>query len=220
VSFTADGMSGTPAAGTAGQYDVQVTLSNGVAPADVQAEVLTVGVPPVLGSAASRATFRTGEAGRVTFSATGYPQPAFSVAGTLPAGVRMSQSGVLSGTPGAREGGRYPLTIRASKVVGSAQAGFELVVDEPVSFSSARHVTFAAGVRARFAIVTRGYPAAHLRESGRLPAGLAFRASANGTATLSGEAAHRDKGHTYKIVITAGNGVGRAVRQVIDIRVR
>jgi hypothetical protein len=55
--------------------------------------------------------------------------------------------------------------------------------------------------------------------AGKLPPGLALRMSANRTATLTGKAARRDKGHTYRLVVTASNGIGPAKRQVIPIRV-
>jgi DNA-binding beta-propeller fold protein YncE len=130
VSLTGGTLAGTPAAGTGGQYVFQVTASNGVAPADTETDVLTVDQPPAIGPTASGTTFQVGTPGSFAFTATGYPAPTFAAIGTLPAGVTMSGSGVLSGTPAAGTGGKYRVLISASNGVGSAATlPFTLVVD-------------------------------------------------------------------------------------------
>lgn len=47
-----------------------------------------------------------------------------------------------------------------------------LTVDQPPSFASAASVTFTAGVSKTFTVLTKGYPAARLTESGTLPSGI------------------------------------------------
>jgi DNA-binding beta-propeller fold protein YncE len=218
----ADGViSGTPAAGTGGQYPVQVTASNGTGPADTETYVVTVR-QPITVTGPTRATLRTGRHASLTFTATGYPAPTFNTASGLPAGLTLSPSGVLSGTPAAHAGGTYIAWIGATNPVLPLGAGLNvyLTVDEQASFASARKVTFTAGILKRFTIRTWGFPAPHLTVSGKVPAGLELRLGRGGTATLSGKAASADAGHTYKLTITARNGIGRVARQVLVIRVR
>ena len=91
VSFTDNGdgtatLAGTPAAGAAGVYRLTITAANGVSPAATQDFTLTVFQPPAITSA-DAATFTTGEAGSFTVTSSGFPAPALSAAGALPAGV-------------------------------------------------------------------------------------------------------------------------------------
>jgi large repetitive protein len=219
VTFTGGDLSGTPAAGTGGQYVFELTASNGVNPGDTETQVLTVVQPAALGPVPASATFRTGVAGSVTFTATGYPAPEIQLIGTLPAGLSESSSGLLSGTPAAHAGGRYQLTVGASNPYGSAAAPFTLLVHQPPSFSSSSKVTFRPGVRHSFKIRALGYPVPRLKFSGKLPKGLTLRVSSNGTATISGAVSRHAKRHTYKIDITATNGIGPAVTQVLSLTV-
>jgi len=221
---TAGLLSGSPAAGTAASYEIPVTATNGVAPPDTETMYLTVGRPPAIDSAA-RATFRTGVAGTFTATATGYPAPTFIEGGALPDGITFLPSGylpeaILSGTPGSGTGGQYRITLTANNGFGSpATQSFTLTVDQPAAIVSSSHATFTVGTKHTLTIRARGFPAARLTESGRLPAGLAFRQRANGTAVITGRAAGRSRGKTYKIRIVARNGIGGAARQTLTIHV-
>ena len=86
--------------------------------------------------------------------------------------------------------------------VGNGQA-FTLTVHQPSAFASPDHATFRAGKHRTFTIVTRGFPAARLSESGKLPRGITFLPRHDGTATLTGKASRRARGHTFRITITA-----------------
>ena len=95
-------------------------------------EAHTVNQAPAITSANS-ATFTEGNFGSFTVTATGFPPPTFSASGTLPSGVTLSTSGVLSGTPAAASGGAYLITITASNGVGNnAQQSFTLNVSAAV----------------------------------------------------------------------------------------
>ncbi len=232
ASFTATGLpagltlspagllSGTPAQGTGGFYDIPVTASNGVTSADTEQFSLRIDQPPAITSPGD-ATFRTAVAASVSITATGFPAATFSETGALPAGVTLSPAGILSGTPARRAGGRYRIRLTAANGIGPpATQAFTLTVDQPPSFISPSKVTFTAGIKKAVTIATKGFPAAQLTESGRLPKGITFHVHHNGTATLSGTAATRAKGRTFKIVVNARNGVGSAARQTLTIRVR
>jgi len=120
-------LSGTPAPGTGGTHDFQLTASNGVAPPDTEIiSVLTVDEGPSFTSAAT-ALFTTGVAGSFPVTATGFPAPTLSLTGALPAGVTLS-AGVLAGTPAAGTAGSYPVQITATNSTGSVSQAFTLTV--------------------------------------------------------------------------------------------
>ena len=221
LQFAGGVISGTPAAGTGGLYPVQVTASNGIGPADAETYVITV-LQPIVVTGPTSATLRTGRHVSLTYTETSYPPATFNTASGLPAGLTLSPSGLLSGTPAAHAGGRYNAFIGATNLDLPLGAGLtvHLTVDEPASFGSAGQVTFTAGIRKTFTIRTWGFPAPHLTVSGKLPTGLKLALGRGGTATLTGRAAREDAGHTYKLTITARNGIGRIARQVLIVRVR
>lgn len=121
-------LSGTPAAGTGGQYSMVLTASNGVGSNATQNFTLSVDQPPAITSG-NQTNFVVATAGSFTATATGYPASTFSESGALPSGVTLSSSGVLSGTPAAGTVGGYPITITASDGVGgNATQNFTLAV--------------------------------------------------------------------------------------------
>lgn len=126
-------VSGTPAAGSSGTYNLNFIASNGVGANAVQNFALTVGTGAPLAPAitsASSAMFTAGSAGSFTVTATGTPAPTFSASGTLPAGVTFNgATGVLSGTPGAGSAGVYEVTFKATNgTTPNASQNFTLTV--------------------------------------------------------------------------------------------
>jgi hypothetical protein len=109
-----------------GVYSLVLTASNGLLPNAVLNFALTVAQAPAITSA-NNVTFNAGTANTFTVTATGTPAPTFSETGTLPAGVTLSPSGALSGTPVGT--GTYPITITASNGIGAvATQTFTLTV--------------------------------------------------------------------------------------------
>jgi large repetitive protein len=212
-------ISGTPAAGAGGVYQLTILAYNGVAPEAQQAFTLTVNEAPAITSSAS-ATFTAGTAGSYQIAADGYPTPAVTETGALPTGVTLTTAGVLAGTPAAGSGGVYTFTISASNGIGTpASQAFSLTVDQAPSFTSASRATFLAGARRKFVVRTTGFPAAALSERGGLPRGVRFRARSNGAAVLIGTAPRSDRGKTYVITIIASNGIGPRVRQTFRLKI-
>src|SRR5882724_3894965 len=124
-------LGGTPAAGTAGTYNITITASNGVTPNGTQSFTLTVNQAPAITSADNK-TFAVGVAGTTfTVTKTGSPTPTLSESGALPSGVSFNAStGVLSGTPVAGTAGTYPITFTASNgVLPNATQSFTLTVE-------------------------------------------------------------------------------------------
>ncbi|MGH6690172.1 MAG: beta strand repeat-containing protein, partial [Gammaproteobacteria bacterium] len=207
-------LSGTPAAGTGGQYAITFTAVNGIAPDAVQNFTLTVNQPPTITSG-NATTFTVGTAGSFTVTTTGFPAPSIARGGVaLPAGVNFvdngNGTGTLSGTPAAGTGGTYAITFTASNAAGSSGAqNFTLTVNEAPAITSANTTTFTVGALGTFTVTTTGFPtgaAMNISEVGALPTGVNFVNNGNGTATLSGTPA-AGTGGSYPITITANNGV-------------
>ena len=215
-------LSGTPAAGSGGQYPLTLNASNGVLPNATQSFTLTVDAAPAITSA-NATTFTVGTPGTFTVTTTGYPPTAaLSASGTLPAGVTFvdngNGTGTLSGTPTTTVVGPYPLTLTASNgVLPNATQSFTLtLIGQPPAITSAAEARFVAGAAETFTVITTGIPAAALSESGALPAGVTFVDNGNGTATIAGTTAAVGD---YVITITANNGVAPAAVQSFTLHV-
>ena len=185
---------------------------------------LRPGISPTVTSGAA-ATFTAGRAGTFTITSSGTPTATVAFKGKLPAGVSFkpgsSGTAVLAGTPAARSGGQYKLTVTAvNGVFPAASQAFTLTVRQAPSIASPRRAVFHSGRRSRFSVVSRGFPVPRLREKGRLPHHFTFRVHSNGTATLTGDPVASQAGKRYVIKITAMNGVGRAVTQSLTIVIR
>ena len=212
-------ISGTPTVGAGGVYPLTILAYNSVSPEAQQAFTLTVEEAPSFKSSA-KATFVAGTSGSYQVSAYGYPAPAYSETGRLPAGLSLSSGGLLTGAAAAGAGGVYPVTITASNGISpNASQAFTLTVHQAPAFTSPRSATFKVGRLRRFVFHTTGYPVAVLSERGRRPAGIRFRARDNGTALLAGRATRGDRGKTYVITVIARNGVGPAVRETFRLTV-
>jgi endonuclease/exonuclease/phosphatase family metal-dependent hydrolase len=86
--------------------------------------------PPVITSNAST-TFTIGTFNTFQVTAVSSPTSTISYVGTLPSGVTLSPTGILSGTPAAGSAGSYSLTITASNgVVPNATQAFTLTVGQ------------------------------------------------------------------------------------------
>jgi hypothetical protein len=194
-------LSGTPAADSGGTYSLVVTASNSVGSAS-QNLVLTVNEAPAFtGSPPPDAT--VGDSYSYQFQAGGVPGATYSfTAGSLPSGLTMDNSGLVSGTPAAGTGGIYPLTVQASNLVGSVTEAVQLTVNQAPAITSPASAIFVVGTAGTFTVQTTGVPTPTLSESGALPTGLSFTDNGNGTATISGTPTTASAG-AYQLVITA-----------------
>jgi large repetitive protein len=202
-------LSGTPAAGSGGTYSFSVKAHNGIGSDATQAFTLTVDQAPAITSA-NIATFSVGAAGTFTVTTTGFPAPALSESGSLPAGVTFvdnhNGTATISGTASAQ--GSFPITITANNGIGtSATQSFTFTVNTAPGFTSANNTTFTVGAAGTFSVTATGTPAPSFTESGALPSGVTFHDNGNGTATLSGTPA-ANTGGSYSLTLTATNTVG------------
>lgn len=225
LKFTDNGngtgtLNGAPAAGTANNYAITFTASNGVGNNATQKFTLTVGQPPAITSA-NATTFTVGTAGSFSVTTTGFPTPALTESGALPNGVTFKDNGngtaSLSGSPAAGAGGVYRFTITASNNTGSsATQNFTLSVDQAPAITSANSITFTANTVGTFNVTTSGFPTPSIAESGSLPTGVTFVDNGNGTGTLSGTPTATG---SYPITFTPSNGVGSPTTQNFTLTV-
>ncbi len=211
-----------------GAFQVTINASDGVGAAAHQTFTANVGSDPALTT--TSATFAVTGNNALQLKATGTPAPTFTGIG-LPKGLRLSPSGLLSGTPPKGTHSPLQFVVKLSNSVtrtfgSTVESVFpvNLVKGHPVKFTSASKVTLKHGKHANFTIKTTGFPAASLKESGKLPKGLKLTIGVPGTATagtavLSGTPAAGDQGHTTKITITATNGVGKPATQVLTLKI-
>lgn len=218
VTFNAGtgALSGTPAAGTGGTYNLTVGANNGVGTADSQSFTLTVNEAPSISGAATT-TFTVGSSGSYSPTASGFPAPSFSLAGSLPSGLSFSTvTGVISGTPSSGTGGSYPVTISAGNGVGSDDSvSVTISVVEAPSITSTDNTTFTAGSAGSFSVTATGTPAPSFSvTAGALPSGVTL----DGSGSLSGTPG-AGTGGVYPVTIGAANGVGSAASQSFTLTV-
>jgi hypothetical protein len=199
VSFDAatGELSGTPT--QQGEYPITLEASNGVGASAVQRFTLTVDNAPAITSE-DNATFTEGHEGSFPVTATGFPNPTVTEAGTLPDGMSFEPFGdTITGTP--TQEGVYHITLTASNGVGaSAVQHFTLTVDAPPTITSPAKVTFNDHVPSTFTVTATGTPAPTIIRWGNLPEGMTFASGVlSGTPTQTG---------TFEITFTASNGIG------------
>jgi hypothetical protein len=190
---------------------------NGEAFCDVGAfELQDPPIAPSITSAAA-ATFQVGKAASFTVTATGLPTPSLSEVGALPSGVGFTDKGngtaSLSGTPAARTGGSYPITIKASNgTLPDAEQSFTLTVQAPPGTSIATPVdkaTYTQGqaVAASFTCTEgAGGPgiASCVDQNGR-PSGAPLDTAATGQ-------------HTFTVTATSKDGLTSRARVVYTVK--
>jgi len=202
-----------------------VVVSNSIGSATSAWAGLTVNppsTPPAITSANS-ITLVVGTAGTFTVTATGNPTPSLAETGALPGGMTFidngNGTGTLAGTPAIATGKTYSVTLTASNGVGSpASQSFVLTVDEAPAFTSRNSTAFTLGTSGLFAVLTTGFPAPSLTETGALPSGVTFIDNGNGSGKLAGIPT-AGVGKTFPVTFTASNGIGSPTTQSFALTV-
>jgi DNA-binding beta-propeller fold protein YncE len=206
-----------------GAAKITITANNGIGTAAHQSFTANVGSDPVLKT--NTATFAYGVKNTLQLKSTGTPSAITYQEVGAPKGISLSKTGVLSGTPSKGTKSPAKFVVFTSNAVTEAfgqPAEFiftlNLAPGKAAKITSPAKATFKHGKHASFTITSTGFPTPSLKESGKLPKGLTIK-SGTGTATIAGTPAAADKGHTYKLTITATNGVGKPATQTLTLKI-
>jgi hypothetical protein len=194
VSFNASTgvLSGTPAPGSGGIYNISFKATNNFGTA-TQPFVLTVNQAPAITSA-NNVHLQAGTPANFIVTTTGFPAPALTKSGALPAGVTFTDNGngtaTIGGTPANGSGGTYPLTLTATNAAGTANQPFSIVVcntivvNNPATTSGTANTAFSQSFTQVGAVGTASFTL----NSGTLPTGLTLSAAGvlSGTPTQTG----------------------------------
>jgi alpha-glucosidase len=220
-------LSGTALDGTAGNYPITITASNGVSPDATQSFTITIDLAPSATSiVSSNNPSAYGDA--VTFTAT------VSGASTPSGTVQFTDNGTNLGAPQPLDGsGQASFTTSAlslgTHTIGAVYGGSganaassgslsQQVTGTAPAINSANSASFTVGIPGSFTVTSTGNPTAHLSESGTLPGGITFTDNGDGTATLSGTPASGTLG-SYPVTITAANTVSPDAAQSFTVTV-
>jgi autotransporter-associated beta strand protein len=194
----------------AGSGNFNRSISPGISQVVNQAPIIT---------SANTATFKTGDPGNFTFTATGYPTNfAWSTNGTLPAGVTLSSTGLLSGTPAAGTGGQYNFTVTVGNGINpDATQAFTLIVNQPPEFTNVNNAETFYGVPFNFQYTSSGYPTtfSYVVTAGALPSGLTLTSGG----LLSGTVTPGVQG-TFPFTVSSSNGISPDAFQNFTLLVR
>jgi predicted outer membrane repeat protein len=123
---TAGVLSGTPATGTQGTYNMQVTLVDAAQATVIRTFPITINAPvTVTTTSAPVGTVGTPYSASLSASGGVPPYSNWTVSGTLPPGLSLSASGVISGTPTTNTGSPFTFSVTvqdSSGITSPAQA--------------------------------------------------------------------------------------------------
>jgi hypothetical protein len=205
VTFTGGALTGTPT--VTGSFPITFTATNGVSPDANQSFTLTVNPSPdfqiststisdpVVGQAYSEQLQTSGGgSGTVVWKK-----------GSLPKGLSLSSTGLLSGAPSAKAVGPATVTVTATlNKTTTATKSYSVTVEEAPSFGSkaVTSASFNEGASNSFTVAATGSPAPGIGVAGTLPSGVIF---SNGV--LSGNPSVTTNTNSYSLTFTASNGV-------------
>jgi YVTN family beta-propeller protein len=195
-----------------GGQQIAVDTSTGsayVAPEFVQPDAVWVLTPsatnamsPIITS--TSAILAEGKPGSFTIQGSALPAATYTETGPLPAGVTLSSSGTLSGTPPVSAVGSYPITITASNgVAPDYSQAFTLTIGTIPSITPPSVTIFTVGTAVSAPFQVTGDPEPSVSVTG-LPAGLALTATGPSQWELAGTPAAGSAGR-YDPVFTAVN---------------
>jgi uncharacterized repeat protein (TIGR03803 family) len=193
----------TGSATTGGVYTGIITASNGTAPNATQSFTITVQQTSLITNGPPPTTVLLNATYSFTYLTSGYPAPSFTLsAGSLPPGIGLSTTGVLSGSP--TQTGTYTGTVTASNGIGSASTqNFTIAVQESATITNnPPPPTFLVNTLFNFTYQATGYPAPTFGLStGNLPNGLTLSSAGvlSGTPTQTG---------VFTGTVYSGNGIG------------
>ncbi|MBS0261881.1 MAG: hypothetical protein JSS02_07980 [Planctomycetes bacterium] len=211
-------LSGTPRLADAGK-NFTLTITAAIGTTKVK-QTLTLSIVKYSQATGTVATFTTGKQGAAAIVGSFPAGTTFTVInGKLPAGVTLTRSAAgnitVAGKPLAGSGGRYSFQIVSQNSSSAVSPVYTIVVNQPQPLmTSAAKATFVVGQAVQFQVSASGFPLPTLAVLGQLPAGIVFTPRNNGTASFTGTP-RPGTGGTYKLTLTADNGIGIAVQQFV-----
>jgi len=175
-------LGGTPTAGGSFNFTIRVTDSSAAPQSTQKAFSLTVIVPVSITTGSTLPSGVVGAAYSQTLIATGGTGPySWSLAsGSLPQGLNLSSSGVISGTPSAEGSFNFTIRVTDSGAAPDTQKAFSLTVVAPVSITTSPALPSGTVGTAysQTLTATGGTPPYNWSlVAGSLPAGLSLSAS-------------------------------------------
>lgn len=212
-------ITGTPAAGSGGVHVVDLTATNGVGADATDSATITVEeTASVAGPLEVRMV--TGTEASVSYAAAGFPVPALSATGDLPAGVTFVDNGdgtaTLSGTPTAGAVGSYQLTVTAANGIGQGHAiavSVEVVPPVQITTTSLPDAAFGTGYDRAVQVEGGAAPYTFSLAGGALPQGLSLGDDGRITGTPSGAPG------TSTFTVRVEDGTGHEDTQQLSISV-
>jgi cyclophilin family peptidyl-prolyl cis-trans isomerase len=158
--------------GSIGQSNVTVTATDLDGNTVSQMFTVTVGEAPVITNGPPPSTAVVGTAYNFAYTASGFPAPTFSHTGTLPPGLSLSSTGVLSGTP--TQTGEYTgIVVTASNGIGTAATqNVSITVHQKPAISSNAAPAGILGIGYSHTFTATGSPAPTFSTTDPLPTGL------------------------------------------------
>lgn len=208
-------LSGTPAAGSAGTYDLMIVASNSLGTVE-QPYTLVVGTAPGFTSSSTADFVTNGPPSSFAITTSGSPAPTISLSGTLPTGLGFAATGngtaELYGSPESSGTWDVVLTATSSSgqatedlTVNSSPAGGPVISFSGSSWSSGEdEAVFQQGEGGSLS-VSSSDTSSDLSIVGTLPDGLSFADGADGTATISGTPGAGSSG-SYGLEVTVAGG--------------
>jgi len=188
---------------------IMLSAMNGFGSVNSAPFTITVNAAPTTFTAQTPPSGAVGTAYSYTFVADGYPAPTYSlVAGSLPAGLTLSASGVLSGTP-TGAGTVSGIIIKAQNAFGnvntvSLSVAVSGMATAPTAFTLQTPPSGNVGSTYSYSVAANGSPSpTYSVIAGVLPTGLTLNAATGeiaGTPTVAGSFG--------PITIQASNGAG------------
>ena len=174
-------ISGTPPA--TGTYALKIRAASSAGASVQRTLTIHVGAAPVLACKAGRCDFTFYAAVKVDLDLRigGDPATHFTAVEPLPHGLRVTQGGLIYGTP-TRVQLRKPERLDIFNAIGGDDlpGSMRVLASHPAKFNSRSRWSVRRGHRASFTISATGPPAPAIRWSGKLPRGLKAHARGNG----------------------------------------
>jgi cyclophilin family peptidyl-prolyl cis-trans isomerase len=199
LNSTTGEISGTPSA--TGVFSGTLTASNGIGSNATQAFTITIHQAPAFTNGPPPSPAVVGTAYHFAYAASGFPVPTFSSTGTLPPGLSLSSSGVISGTP--TTAGTYPnIVVSASNGIGTAPTQtISITVHQVPAITSSAPPAGVLGIAYSHSFTATGSPTPTFSTTDPLPTGLTLSPEGvlSGTPSALG---------TFTGTVTATNVVG------------